>query len=1032
MLYGLRAIFSNDWVALAHALGDDFFAPSSRPFENRIVVVPNPNLKDFLLHSLCEHPRLKIAAGIQVLPLNQAVMEILDRAANKIQRKRIPSVTEMSLAIEEKLQTNGEEPSLKNYLSGTAEQRCQRMALLSDELAKCFSQYGLYGEQFLSHWLEKEGWQQKLWKSLFNDATPWTYPLELLKDQTEGFEGKIALFGFTHLSPVHLQFFSTFSASLYHFSPCAHFWEDFTSDKERISTTRAYQRKGANRATLDQLDGYLKQHHPLLANWGKLGRLMLKSLEPLLIEEREVYREARGKSLLSKLQNSLLTLDESEPLQVDDSIQLHSATSKLREVEALRDSLETLLQNHLRLGDSIRPQDIVITCPDIPGYAAYIHMVFSQSPFTYFIEGMPVISMSPAVQGFMQLLKLPAEDYALQAVIRLLRCEPLMEKHDFSFDEINLLSRWLKQANIKWGLEGNPNSWEEGLNRLLYGLAVDTDVLFEVSPLGTIPQSEIELFNRFLTFFFALKKDLSHLAMKKTASDWFEFFLYLNETYFLAESEPFFQELKALCSSCRPLREGEWSFESIVRILQQLSKKNVRAHSSSQLESIAFVPLSPGNLRAARVIACLGMGEGAFPRKEVRSSLCEMLYASGADDYPLREDEDRALMLEMLACASDHLLLSYQRIHPEDGKQQGPALLIDELNHYLRKRGIEEGMMAIDHPAFPLDRSYFSATAVVKKWSEADLHAAEALESPAHAAPAFFHFKSFAALLESEIAIDIRQLRKLARNPLKFYLNESLKIYLQEDEDTEEEEWKLSNLHSSVLRKKTMQMPLERLLEHSSAQGTMPHGLFKSAAVLELEEKSTELMDLLKKWDISPSEIHSVRFSLLSHADEQDYRPPLAIPLSDGRVVYITGVLEEVTPKGWIAHADGDLKSLVALWPLYLIYRCLEPSSTAVLLTKKGTALEIPLEDPKSVLTAYLEYYLLALQNPSPLMPEWAKAILEGGEEQFKEVMQKELENPYVNYLKRRHALFEPRETLALWDAPLKKAFGPLIKGGRG
>lgn len=269
-----------------------------------------------------------------------------------------------------------------------------------------------------------QGWQQSIWKYIFSEDSHWTYPLESLNQDPSvlsQFSGKIALFGFSYLSPAHLSFFASVPATVFQFSPCALFWEDLTSDKQRLYSNRFFQRKEVKEAIRDELNGYMGQSHPLLGNWGKLGREMLKSLSGFLQDEKEVYVENDQGHLLSNLKQSLLNLDESERLQTDDSIQLHSASSKLREVEILRDLLETLLQK-----DPMSLRDILITCPDIPGYAPYIRMVFSKSSFPYAIVGMPLASYSDTVKGFLQLVELPSENYALDSIFKFLRCSSFM------------------------------------------------------------------------------------------------------------------------------------------------------------------------------------------------------------------------------------------------------------------------------------------------------------------------------------------------------------------------------------------------------------------------------------------------------------------------------------------------------------------------------------------------------------------------------------------------------------------------------
>lgn len=1018
----LRVVWGNEMGRLADALGEDLFSSESLPFDNRLVVVPDTNFKEFLFRRFVSHPLLKMAAGVQVLPLNQAVMEILDRSSGERHRKRIPSFLELSLAIEEKLHAavagGMRDDSLLDYLNSGKEKR----AALADELARLFSRYGLYGRRFLPDWLERKGWQQFLWKEIFSGDSPWIWPIESLRSARNVlFQGRVVLFGFSWISPAHLDFFSAFNATVYQFSPCALFWEDIVSDRERIATGRHLLKKGVREKVRETINTSMRQQsHPLPGNWGKLGREFLKSLDPFLLVEEEMYSDAEKGHLLGQLQQSVLTLDEQQILHADDSLQLHSAPSKLREVEIVRDVLETLLQKHAEKEDPIRPGEILILCPDIAAYTPCIRMAFAESSLTCVIEGLPQSVTSVAVQAFLQLLQLPGEHYDLCSVEMLLRSPPFMEKWGITFDEIHQLCTWFRQAQIRRGLRGSPNSWEEGIDRLLFGLGVlaDGEHDFEHWPLCCIPQSGIDLFNRFLVVFSELKKDLSKLDSQRSVPGWMALLLQLADHYFVLEweQESFFQQMRSLAHTCRSLESEVWDFRSIMRVVRQLADRPSRRSFSSWPEKLSFAQMGDSGIGTPRILWCLGMDDGVFPRSDHYSSLCAMTQTPSSDYYPRKSDEDRSLFLEMLVKTQDYLIFSYQRLNRQDGKTQGPSLLIGELDQYLKKRGVEEGIWKMDHPAFTYDRIYFSADAKVKKWNRQDYPAAKAYYSPHPEPVPFFQRRALPEKEEKEIkiTIDISQLKKLARHPLQFYFNETLKIFLKEEEDTEALEFLIPPVRKSVLRKKALQGALPFLIHTRKAQGKMPRGLFFDASVGELEEEMKDLSQALRGFGISPNQISSVRLC-----------PPLSIPFGDSGVAQITGLLEDVTPKGLLVHADGDLKSLVKLWPTYLIFRCLDPENRLLLLTKKGKTLEIPVQDPKAALGDYIEYCLLAKQTPSPMMPEWAKAILEEGSEGLKNSMAKEasFDDPYLDYLKRRNALFAAEEAYAQWSGILRKVF---------
>ncbi|MBI2810825.1 MAG: exodeoxyribonuclease V subunit gamma [Candidatus Melainabacteria bacterium] len=302
-----KVTVGNEMSGLADALCQELFFHDSHPFEGRLVIVPDPALKDFLFQHLASDSRLKVAAGLQILPLNHAVMEILDKSSAQNKEKRIPTFPELTLAIEEKLRAYCEQnrfPELNTYLQSGS---LARIASFSDELARIFGRYGLFGAQFLPRWLETTGWQQSLFKDLFHEHSPWTYPLESLKKCS--FQGKVALFGFSYLSPAHLSFFHSLSASVYLLSPSALFWEDILSDKQRLFVQKALQKTGAKENVRDEMDRYMQEGHTLLGNWGRLGQEMLKALGNFSLVESDAYREPEGEILLSALKRSFLNLD---------------------------------------------------------------------------------------------------------------------------------------------------------------------------------------------------------------------------------------------------------------------------------------------------------------------------------------------------------------------------------------------------------------------------------------------------------------------------------------------------------------------------------------------------------------------------------------------------------------------------------------------------------------------------------------------------------------------------------------------------
>ncbi|MBS0620353.1 MAG: exodeoxyribonuclease V subunit gamma [Verrucomicrobia bacterium] len=780
-------VFSNRMDTLAEVLADALFFQGGSPFEKRIVIVPSVAVRDFLYHFFAFHPRLQIAAGVEILLLHQALPPF-------------PSSIEISLAIEEKLLLD-----LPKELAPYAAQ----IPALSDQLAQCFVSYGLHGVDFLGEWLSREGWQQTLFRTVIGTACPL-----LQVRECPPLKGNISLFGFSYLPVPYVYFFAErVKANFYQLSPTAGFWEDLLSDKQRV-----FLKVGGEDAPR------------LLSNLGGLSRKLIRSLGEYPFQEKEAYFEPEGDSLLAHIQRGLLHLSSTFPEESDSSIQVHSAVSKLREIEALREVLEK----------EIRHQDVLVLAPQIADYVPYIDLVFGESSFSYQIEGLPLASISDATRAFLQLLALPKERFALFSVMQLLRAPSFRAKWELEEVEVDLLEGWFEKAEIRRSLEGSPHAWDAGLERLLLGLALTPDVEEVVWPLDLIGQTDIPLFSKFLKIFSDLKEDLRALEEKRSAAEWFSLFADLAEKYlsYTVEKEPFFDELRSIDVLER--KAPFWDFESIERFLRQIAEKKGGERPSYQLGKILFRSLKEGCLTPVRVIWCLNMDEESFPRMESKSSLSQL-------HTQLITEMDRLLFLELFLHAKDALFFSYERIEAKDNKPQGPSLLLDSIPY-----------KKIDHPALPL----------------------EALSLPESAElPPFFCPKERPKLTQ----ISLELLGKLARDPIGFYFQESLGISLWEEEG-EEREFLLTPLARSRLRKEAIKTSIERVTEKAARQGKLPPGRLQEACVQMLAEEIGVITSGLASYGIEGNTLTHLHDCTLSLGEECTFTGTLTDLTADGMV----------------------------------------------------------------------------------------------------------------------------------------------------
>lgn len=973
----LHITWGNSWDRLFDALATDLFAPGGSPFARRLIVVPDYHVKEFIMRSCALSPHWGIAAGLHIVPLHQAIGDLVD-----LSTLFLPSFLELSLAIEASF-ASIESAELEQYLGERdVPSRSRRLPFLARELARVFIDYGLYAGDSLSSWLLQKGWQQDVWRQVFGSG--WTYPQALLgrEDVSQTHYHPISLFGFSYVEPVLIRWFAALEARFYLFSPCSLFWEDVFSDKERLSLARSWEKHP---------EAYpdLTSDHPLLGNLGKLGRALLKTLGNFPLVESETYVYSEPISLLGCIQKSILHLEPLE-LYIDDSIQIHTAPSKLREVEILKDAMQTFLAK-------MSLAEICVVAPDIALYAPYIEMVFASSQIPYVIE-------QPAERrlSLFSLLELPQERYSLKSVSQLLKEGEWREPWSFSWEEVGLLCRYFEKAQIVEDLTGHMHSWEEGLDRLLMGLVLD-----EEGAVPCIPFSEIDLLNRFLELFSRIQSDLSTLLQARTLAEWVLFLSHLVSTYFIENSQeqPLCRALHALRQSCRAQESYLFPFETIYRALHSLDPRRTEAADGSAL---ICASLGARSIIQPRVLWCLGLDEKSFPRGNKTSSLCQIEQVLRVK--PTQGNIDRFAFLDLLTQTREHLIFSYERADPQDHTPQQASLLIEELKEYVEVQSRGGSIQTTHHPSFPLDARYFCSESLVKKGDLEEWSAARAFYAHQKIPPrSFLSPSSPSSVGKGAPLMKIRQLKVCARSPLELYFNETLRFSLSRNEDAETQQFLLPAFKRSELRKGS---ELEASLRKARARGELPVGIFGALAASDLVKEKQKHLLYLEQWGLSEV---GVRTFCLCKKSHQDKRPAIfceGIPL--------VGDLEGVTSQGLLFYGDLSFPSLLRIWPLYLLYLQLESTVPVLLSMKEGLKLSLPVQrDPKQLLDAYVRYVLAVKQRPCFVTSEMIRSVLKNEPCSS----QKEVEDPYWEYIKHRQAIPSPEEERNVWAPWIQEAF---------
>lgn len=1007
-------VVSDSIEELAEALKEKLFFSGGHPFDRRAVIAPNLAIKRFLETRFAEDRNLGISAGVEILLLSSALSELLP--------SRQPSLIELTFQIEAQLfelvanknRTKEDKilAPLWKYIGNGDE---ERLSALSEELAELFLRYSHFGGEFLQRWRGEEGWQQLLWRHCFSSHTQWV-PLAdgLQAAPSSSFE--LHLFHFSTLSRPLLSFFNRCGATYFLFSPSPLFWGDFCSGKERASLHRASIRHGIKEKQREALDALLDEQNPLLANLSKVGREFQNAVidEEILTQERYVKNKKKTGRLLHRLQSEISENQQHEDSESDSSIQVHAAQTRLQEVEIFYDNLAEVFTEA-----SLQPKEVLVLAPDISLYLPYLQLVFALNTRLGFAsDDLPKTKQDDAVEGIDLLVEICKRRFDTSSVISLFAFPPFAKKFDLE-ERLPLYKDWIEQANIQWGvdaemrrhfLKGEAESggtWEEGFGRLLFKLAMlvpEEEISFSSSSLD---KNEVEKLGVLIRLIRNLKRDLAPIIeeRKMSASLWLEHFAMLLESYFTFDphERELHREFSILAEGCRNI-EQPLPFASVIKVLQrQLFQKKRSSFQGAQIDQMRFGNLQEGAALPARAIFLLGMEEGIFPRNERSHSLSALSIDPQGKTMPSQAEEDRYLFLQLLLCAGDFFIMSFVSLSPEDGKTLLPSLLVQELLSHLKRNITEHRVSSLQRDAgkkTPFIAAYFSETPLLPPGKQE--------------------------------RVELKDLRKLAKNPLQFYFNETLDLFLPWQ--SEEREFSLSPAVRARLLKNSWKKPVKPLLKRAEAEGVFPYGAFGQLAERKLLEETGEVSAFLKALPLSFEEIWEVEWKAGCRSAEEWKKgswivPALKISLPDGREVTITGTLSGASTRGLIINGKENQAEVYKAWPDLLLFSLfIRKDEVGMLFLKDRKQLNIKLNDPLLLLKRYVEYYLVALENPSPLFPEWASSVLHGTEKE----LQKKLstwktsgtKDPYRDWLFWRDGIPSAAAILKNWTPMLRELFG--------
>ena len=497
--------------------------------------------------------------------------------------------------------------------------------------------------------------------------------------------------------------------------------------------------------------------HPLLASLGRDARELRRTLGPVDRDEA-LPGPAAPDTLLGWLQSDLRANREPDarvragrrPEDADRSVQVHACHGPARQVEVLREVLVGLLEDD----PTLEPRDILVMCPDIEGYAPLVSAAFGLADLTP-TTGDPRASRpvghpahrlrvrladrapgvtNPLLAVAATLVELAGGRVTATDVLDLAAAEPVRRRFGLDDDDLERLASWVDQAAVRWGLDGahradygltlEANTWLSGLRRLLLGAAVSAEGHREVRgvlPLDDVGDSDLELVGRVaelvgrLQAFVdeagaaggvaqwtaALRRGLAALTATDPSEAWQAAQLE-RELGRMAgapgDAGPFGHGDGGAASAGPPLRQPD--VRALLR--QRLGGRPTR--SGFRTGTLTVCTMVPMRSVPHRVVCLVGLDDEVFPRTATDDGDDVLARRPRTGERDPRA-EDRQLLLDAVAAASDTLVVTYTGRGVHTGLERPPAVPLGELLDALDRTaaGPVRERVLVQHPLQPHD-----------------------------------------------------------------------------------------------------------------------------------------------------------------------------------------------------------------------------------------------------------------------------------------------------------------------------------------
>jgi exodeoxyribonuclease V gamma subunit len=733
---------------LADALGTLLSTPLSDPFAQELVIVPAKGVERWLSQRLSHilgrgAGQDGICAGIAFRNPHSLIAELLGLITRTVDDDPW-SPDAMVWPLLEVIDASCTQDwcrtlatHLGQFEAGEEKELRQgRRYAVARRLAGLFASYARQRPQLLVDW-ERDvpgdidpdlQWQPPLWRALLHrvDTDPphirHAKTIARLQESPTDLPERLSLFGHTRLPSTEVELLKALAT---HHD--LHLWLPHPSDD-------MWQKLATEHGPVPRHDdtSHRNVDHPLLATLGRDLRELQRSLPADPQTDEFLCGRPHPDTLLGWLQSDIAAnavRPKGRRLKADDrSVQVHSCHGPARQIDVLREVLLGLLADD----PTLEPRDILVMCPDIETYAPLINADFGLGDVVQGahpahrlrvrLADRSLIQTNPLLGVASQLLSLAGSRVTASEVLNLAQAAPVRARFGFTDDDLESITRWVRQANIRWGFDQEHrtpfgvdfvhNTWRFGIDRVLAGVALSDDSHAWVGstlPLDDVSSNRVELAGKLAEYVDRLQRTVDELNDARPLGDWLT--ALADGITLLArvddddawQASQMQREFAEVLSTAGP-RDGTIMRLPDIRALlgRHLAGRPTRANFRTG--TLTVCTMVPMRSVPHRVVCLVGLDDGVFPRLGIVDGDDVLARNPMTGERDIRS-EDRQLLLDAIGAATESLVITYTGANEYSGQDRPPSVPLAELLDALDMTTTEKvrDRLVVKHPLQPFD-----------------------------------------------------------------------------------------------------------------------------------------------------------------------------------------------------------------------------------------------------------------------------------------------------------------------------------------